>query len=264
MTPTQEKNRRWAEMFAIVFVFLLAACGEKKPEPTGEPASTPAPELSGEPTAAPSPAGGRGSISGEVIFKGKAAASTLTINKDQEVCGKTKTEPGLIVSAQGKLHNVVVSIAAAGDAKATPTKVVLDQKGCEYNPHVLAFPAGSTVEILNPDGILHNVHTYSKNNSPINLAQPKFKKTMTVTFDKPEIIEVKCDVHSWMNGWLFVAGTPYFAVTDGNGSFQISDLPAGEHVVEIWHEQLGKQSKKVKIGANESASVNFEFSAPGA
>src|SRR5574341_35413 len=75
--------------------------------------------------------------------------------------------------------------------KVEVKKVTLDQNGCEYHPHVMAFPAGSTVEILNPDGILHNVHSYSKVNSPFNQAQPKFKKTMEVKIEKPEAIEVK-------------------------------------------------------------------------
>lgn len=244
----------WGAMAMLIF----AACGKEESAPEKPAAAPPAQPSAAAPTAG-APAGA-GTIKGEVVYKGKVKPATLSVNKDQEVCGKDKPDPTLVVSADGKLQNAVVSVPAPpGSAAPAPSKVVLDQKGCEYSPHVLAFPAGSTVEILNPDGILHNVHTYSKINSPFNLAQPKFKKTMTVTLEKPEIVQAKCDVHSWMSGWLFVAGTPHYAVTGSSGGFELSGLPAGDHVVEVWHETLGKQTKTVKLGANETATVTFEF-----
>jgi plastocyanin len=146
--------------------------------------------------------------------------------------------------------------------KLEVVKVTLDQKSCEYRPHVLAFPAGSTVEILNPDGILHNVHTQSKVNSPFNLAQPKFKTTMEVKLEKPEIIAVKCDVHPWMSGWLFVAENPYYSVSDASGAFSLSEVPAGKYVVELWHERLGTHSKLVQVEPNGKLEINFEFAGP--
>lgn len=200
-----------------------------------------------------------GTISGVVKFKGSAPApKKLDVNKDKEVCGKTaKTDPSLIVSG-GNLVNAVVSITDIKKGKKmAPQKVVLDQQGCEYHPHVLAFVAGSSVDVKNPDGVLHNIHTYSKVNSPINKAQPKFKKVMTEKFDKPEAISVKCDVHGWMSGWLFVAENPYFDVTDKSGSFKLTDVPPGTYTVEVWHETLGKVSQKVTVKAKEEAKVNF-------
>src|SRR5438874_12549923 len=126
-----------------------------------------------------------GSISGTVKFKGTAPApKKLDISKDKEVCDKSpKTDPTLIVN-NGNLANAVITITDIKSGKKVDAKkVTLDQKGCEYHPHVLAFPAGSAVEILNPDGILHNIHSYSKVNSPFNQAQPKFKKTLEVKID---------------------------------------------------------------------------------
>ena len=204
-----------------------------------------------------------GTISGAVKFKGTAPApKKLDVSKDKEVCAKTpKTDQSLIVS-DGNLVNAVVTITDIKKGKKMELKkVTLDQKGCEYQPHVLAFPAGSTVEILNPDGILHNVHSYSKVNSPFNMAQPKFKKAMQVKIDKPEAIEVKCDVHGWMHGWLVATPNPYFAVTDKSGSFKLTDVPPGSYTVEVWHEKLGKATQKVTVKAKEDAKVNFEMAA---
>ena len=202
-----------------------------------------------------------GSISGTVKFKGTAPApKKVDVSKDKEVCGKTaKTDESLIVS-NGNLVNVVVTITDINSGKKMELKkVTLDQKGCDYHPHVLAFPAGSAVEIVNPDGILHNIHSYSKVNTPFNMAQPKFKKTMEVKIDKPEAVQVKCDVHGWMEGWLVAVPNPYFAVTDNSGSFKLTDVPAGSYTVEVWHEKLGKSTQKVTVKAKEDAKVNFEM-----
>ena len=202
-----------------------------------------------------------GSVSGVVKFKGAAPApKKLEITKDKEVCAKSgKTDPSLIVSG-GNLINAVVTITDINKGKKMePQKVKLDQNGCEYKPHVLAMAAGSSVDILNPDGILHNVHSYSKANSPFNMAQPKFKKTITVKVDKPEVINLKCDVHGWMNAWLFVAANPYFSVTDNSGGFKLTDVPAGTYNVEVWHETLGKVSQKVTVKAKADTKVSFEM-----
>jgi plastocyanin len=201
-----------------------------------------------------------GSISGTVKYKGTAPApKKLEVSKDKEVCGKSpKVDQSLVVN-NGNLANAVVTITDIKSGKKIDTKkVTLDQKGCEYQPHVLAFPAGSTVEILNPDGILHNVHSYSKVNSPFNMAQPKFKKNMDVKIDKPEVIEVKCDVHGWMQGWLVATESPYVAVTDNSGNFKLTDVPPGSYTVEVWHEKLGKNTQKVTVKAKEDAKIGFE------
>ena len=202
-----------------------------------------------------------GSISGTVKFKGAAPApKKLSVGKDKQVCDKApKMDQSLIVKG-GNLVNAVVSITDIKSGKKIDAKkVTLDQNGCEYKPHVLAFVAGTAVEILNPDGILHNVHSYSKVNSAFNQAQPKFKKTLEVKVEKPEAVEVKCDVHGWMHGWLVATANPYFAVTDGSGSFKLTDVPAGSYTVEVWHEKLGKSTQKVTVKAKEEAKATFEL-----
>ena len=201
-----------------------------------------------------------GSISGTVKFKGTAPApKKLDVGKDKEVCGKTpKMDQSLIVEG-GNLVNAVVTITDIKKGKKIELKKVqVDQNGCEYKPHVLAFTAGSPVEIINDDGILHNVHSYSKANSPFNMAQPKFKKSLEVKIDKPEAVEIKCDVHGWMHGWLVATDNPYFAVTDKSGSFKLENVPAGSYTVEVWHEKLGKSTQKVTVKAKEDAKVSFE------
>ena len=202
-----------------------------------------------------------GGISGVALFKGAAPKpKKLKVTKDKKRCDKSPKYDESLVVKDGKLANVIVYIAEVKGGKKLEKKgVTLDQNGCRYAPHVLAVPAGADLTILNPDKVLHNIHTYSKINKPMNRAQPKFKKKLKVKFDKPEIMEVKCDVHGWMGGWIFVAGNPYYSITGEDGAFSLTDLPAGKYSVQIWHEKLGTQTKEVEVKAGETAKIDVEF-----
>jgi hypothetical protein len=203
---------------------------------------------------------GGGTIEAEVKFNGKPQVDVIKVNKDVQQCGTEKKIEKVAVGANKGLVNAVVSLA---DGKGAPTakpakKAALDQKGCEFHPHVLPTLPGE-IDILNSDGILHNVHTFSTANPTINKAQPKFKKVMTEKFEKPEVIRVQCDVHSWMQGWIVVMPHPYFGVTDDGGEARIENVPAGKQKVEVWHPVLGKQSKEVEVKAGQVTKVAFEL-----
>jgi plastocyanin len=203
-----------------------------------------------------------GSISGVVKFKGTPPPrAPLDVNKDKEVCAVTpKLSRELVVAADGGIQYAVVSIVGIEKGKAFPdAKAVLDQKDCEYVPHVLQMPAGGTVEIKNSDGILHNIHTYSEKNPPVNRAQPKFKKTIEETFKEPEFIKLTCDVHGWMQGWLAVQENPYYVVTDEKGAFKLTDVPAGSYEVRVWQEKLGQTTQKVTVQPGADTTVTFEL-----
>ena len=200
---------------------------------------------------------GGGTIEATVTYAGAPVVEKLKVNKDTEKCSTEALIEKVVVGAGKGLANAVVSVAGA---KGTPTakKASIDQKGCKFNPHVVAMTAGE-LEIKNSDDILHNVHTYSTANPSINKAQPKFKKTMTEKFEKPEIIKLTCDVHSWMLGWIAVMPHPFFGVTDGNGAAKIENVPPGKQTVEVWHETLGKATKEVEVKAGQTTKVAIEM-----
>jgi len=203
-----------------------------------------------------------GSISGTVKYKGTPPAPVkLDVNKDTKACGtEQKTSRELVVGGDGGIQYAVVFIPGITKGKPFPTaKPVLDQKGCEYTPHVLLAPAGSDVDILNSDGILHNIHTYSEKNPPLNKAQPQFRKTMTENFKQPERVKLACDVHGWMQGWLIVEDSPYYVVTDDKGAFKLTDVPPGDYEVKVWQEKLGESSQKVTVKPGADSAVNFEL-----
>ena len=199
---------------------------------------------------------GGGTIEASVTYAGAAVIEKLKINKDTEKCGSEAVIEKVVVGANKGLANAVVSVPGAKGAKAA--KGAVDQKGCKFVPHVVVMTPGE-IEIKNSDGILHNIHTYSTANASINKAQPKFKKVMTEKFEKPEIIKVQCDAHSWMQGWVVVQAHRYYAVTDEGGAFKLDNVPAGKHKVEVWHETLGKMTQEVEVKAGAPTKVTFEL-----
>lgn len=203
-----------------------------------------------------------GSINGTITFAGDAPGpKPVEVTKDVSVCGKTqKYDEGLIVGDNKGVKNVVVSITDIASGKEWTASQPLDQKECVYTPHVVLTPAGAELEILNNDGILHNIHTYSEANPAFNQAQPKFKKKLKKTFANHEYIRVTCDAHNWMIGWIVVMDHPYYAVTDASGSFSLGDVPAGEYELKIWHETLGETTQAVTVEAGGEASVAVELS----
>ncbi len=203
-----------------------------------------------------------GTISGTVKLDGAAPTpKEVTVTKDKEVCGlKKHVQQDLVVGGDGGIANAVVILAdISKGAAAKPAEVTFDQKGCQYEPHVLAFTAGSTVNVTNSDGILHNIHSYSTRNAAFNMAQPKFKKVIKVTPAQPEVIKVTCDAHGWMSGWWYVTDNPYYAVTDDKGNFTMKDVPAGDYTLEVWQESLGKQDQKVSVKAGAATTANFSL-----
>jgi len=211
-----------------------------------------------------------GSVTGTVKFDGTAPKFKEIKMDADPVCATLHSAPvfpqTLVLGDGNTMGNVFVYVKSGAKGGATPppaAEIVVDQKGCQYHPHVLAVQVGQPVKILNPDGTLHNVHALSKVNPEFNAAMPKFRTEITKTFDKPEsMFALKCDVHPWMGAWLAVMPHSFFAVTQADGKFSIDNLPAGTYEIEAWHEKLGKKTASVKIGEGESAPTDFTFAAP--
>jgi plastocyanin len=205
-----------------------------------------------------------GSISGTVKYSGAAPApKKLDVTKDKEVCAKSeKFDETLVVGTDGGLKNAVVAITTITKGKPLDTKgATLDQGGCQYAPHVVLVPANQPMKILNNDGILHNIHTFSKKNPAMNRAQPKFKKEMEEKFAQPETFEVRCDAHAWMEGWVVVQDHPYYVITDDKGAFTLTDVPPGDYELKVWHSKLGEQTQKVTVPAKGAAKADFTMAA---
>ncbi len=202
---------------------------------------------------------------GKVVLEGeKPEAKPLVIDPTKaEGCGTVETQDQtLIVDPKGGIANVVVVVAVEGQTvKPLEKPLVLDQKSCRFDPHVAIVPVGSTVEFHNSDKVTHNVHTYPTKNETMNsMISPD--KHESRKLDKEDRIKIGCDIHPWMNSYLVVADSNFYAVTGTDGSFKIEGLPAGEHKVSYWHETLGKGSGTIKVAeGGKIEPVEFKMSA---
>lgn len=212
-----------------------------------------------------------GDIKGRINFKGSGPKPRAIKMDADPVCKVAHTEPvysqSVVVNDNATLKYVLVSIESDFEGQTFPVPeepVVLDQKGCMYDPHVWGAMAGQTVEIRNSDGTLHNVHSLSKVNRAFNMAMPRIVKKKDKVFDKPEdVFPIKCDVHPWMQTWVGIFSHPFYDVSDDQGDFTLKDVPAGTYTVRAWHEskRLPAQTQTVTVKEGEAITLDFTFEA---
>ena len=247
---------------------VLTACGGKD-EDAEEEKAAPAPKAAGGTSAAApaaaAPATGGATVTGKVAFTGSAPAKEQIKMEADAYCKSAHSEPvyteEAVVNSNGTLEWVLVYVKdMAGKYPVPPQAVVLDQKGCQYHPHVFGIMAGQDLKIVNSDGTLHNIHALPKINAEFNIGQP-FQKMETVKkFDKPEVpVRFKCDVHKWMGAYCGVFSHPFFATTNDQGTFEIKNLPPGTYTIEAWHEKYGTQDQTVTVSGTDTKTVDFSF-----
>jgi plastocyanin len=120
---------------------------------------------------------------------------------------------------------------------------VISQKGKAFVPHVLAVPVGTTVDFRNDDQIFHNVFSLNKPND-FDTGLYKQGGSYPQTFKKPGAVQLLCNIHSSMMGYVYVVDSPWYAQADGSGAFTIRGVPPGEYEVEVWHESASKPTKQ--------------------
>ncbi len=164
----------------------------------------------------------------------------------------------LVVSKDGGIQNVVVTVKVEGVKVEIPEEpYVMDQKGCRFIPHMLVVPKGATVAFLNSDETSHNVHLLPLANAPLNQTVTAGKR-IERKFTEAEPVKVTCDMHTWMNSFVYVADATHWTLTDADGHFSLDGLPAGSHEVQFWHETLGKKKATVVVDENGKAAAPVE------
>jgi plastocyanin len=258
---------RW--MTVAVFGAALVGLTGCKPSEAVKQAQVVGDGSAAKPVSAPLDPATLGMVSGTVQFTGKAPQRVKIDMSQDPVCsmmgGDNFAEQYVV--KDGKLANVYVYVksgpAAAMSAPATTTApVVLDQVGCKYVPHVIAVMHGGSVEFRNSDSTMHNIHTMPmEGEEPIDVSQGAKGAPVAKVFAKPEaMLEVRCNNHPWMNAFINVAPTPFFAVTDAEGKFTISGLPAGDYVLGAVHEKIGEKDINVTVKPQETVKAEYSFS----
>jgi hypothetical protein len=201
-----------------------------------------------------------GTIKGHITYNGKIPApKKVNITKDPNVCGASRDDDAFVIGKGGGVKNVVVYLAdiMSGKKMEGSIKPVLDQKGCRYLPHVQVVPLHTTLYVKSSDPILHNVHSFLNGSTVINFAMPpQAGLVLTKRMDKPGGEQLKCDVHSFMTGGIFVAETPYAALTDDDGAFEIKEVPPGDYSIATWHQAAGPLLQPVTVAAGGTTTFN--------
>jgi len=230
-----------------------------------------------------------GTIRGTVKWQGALPHLIASeINKDPEVCDplgqKHRDLERLLVAPNGGVANTVVFLRNVSRGKEMNLPVArrsLNQKNCRYEPHILLVPVQATLTVKSSDPLLHTVHM--SGSADYNLPFTAKGQEITRPMTREGIVSLRCNAgHVWMNGEMIVAKNPYYAVTDEDGNFELTQVPPGQYEIVAWHEgwrvvgdspvyDLATQvrvkrpvfsdpimwSKQVAVSTRDSVEVNF-------
>jgi len=258
--------RAWRGAAVVALACSVAGC---KTDPAAKKAEAPASVAGVEikPAVALDPAT-LGVVSGTVRLVGKAPAPVLIDKSMDPACalgGDTYSEQYAV--HDGKLGNVFVYVkdgpaAAMAMGASHQAPAVLDQKGCVYTPHVVGVTVGQPVEFRNSDSTMHNVHMMPTvaANEAVDVSQGPHGAAQTKVFKHAELmVPVRCNNHPWMNAFINISPTPFFAVSGADGQYELKGLPAGEYTLGLVQEKLGEQTLKVTVKAKGTAVADFSF-----
>jgi plastocyanin len=213
-----------------------------------------------------------GDITGTVTLKGTPPAEkAITPLKEDATCGKLHSDTPMtrfyVAGAKGELADVVVYVQGISGKStgASAPAVVMDQKGCEYVPQIIAVQTGQKMAVKNSDPVLHNINIQpaaDSGNKGDNKAQMPNGPDLSFSFDKPEMfLKFKCDVHPWMFAWVSVFDHPYFALSAKDGTFKIANVPAGKYTLVAQHRKAGTVKQEIEVKDGEAAKVDFTLEA---
>jgi plastocyanin len=205
-----------------------------------------------------------GNITGKITLGGTPPPEKeITPLKEDATCGKLITGTPMtrffVAGPSKELADVVVVVKGleGKSTGAAAAPAVLDQKGCEYIPSILAVQTGQKITVRNSDPVMHNVHSVPTvpGNNEENKGQMAGSADLNFSFPKAEnFLKFKCDVHPWMFAWVTVVDHPFYAVSGKDGSFTIKDVPPGKYKVVALHRK----------GAPTGVEKEIEVTADGA
>lgn len=184
-----------------------------------------------------------GTITGAVKWTGPLPKiPKLPITKNADICDpdshKIRDLERLEVASDGGVANTVVYLKDITEGKAMDlpdARGHLVQRTCRYFPHIMLVPQGGNLQIKSGDPILHTVHLTGAANN--NVPFPFQNQYLPVAMPRNGVVDLKCNAgHVWMNAEVLVVRHPYYAVTDENGFFKLTDVPPGNYELEAWHE----------------------------
>ena len=204
---------------------------------------------------------GGATLTGRVLYEGRVPVKKIIPTKDREVCGGPRDEPQVLLGPQNGVQDAVVYLKdiAKGKAWGKPDKTpVLDQEKCVFFPAVQVIRPGS-IDIHNSDPVLHNTHGFYGKRTAFNLALPNKGVKIKSELPRPGLVRVECDAHGWMLAHIYVADSPYYALTGKDGSFSITDVPPGDYTLVTSQYHAGDQEQTVTVKGGETVKLTIEL-----
>ena len=234
------------------------------PASTAVEQATPATQgQSGEPAERPP---GGGTIKGRISLAGRPPGNPIIRMGADPLCsrinrGTQVVQEAVLNTADGGLANVFVKLDGSFPQSPVPTTpVTVDQRGCTYGPRVVGVRVGQILAVQNSDALMHNVHGISTTGNGFNVSQPKAGMVQTFTMMGEEtMLRLRCDVHTWMTGYVGVVSHPYFAVSSADGTFEITGVPAGTYTIRTWHERYGELTQTVDVTTGAMTNVDIGY-----
>jgi hypothetical protein len=254
--PARQRPTGWrAAPFCLAAIVAAGSCSDSSAPPPHRPVT-------------PVDASTAGTIRIRVSYAGQVPDPKQINMNGSPGCAALHPEPvadDSLIVRDGRLAGAVVYIKSGlgGRAFAIPEQpVVIDQKGCLYDPRISASMIYQPVEFLNSDREAHNVRGRPQKVEAWNFIISRQNASRTLRFDKPEVgIRVGCDIHPWMAAYLSIFEHPYFAVTPSDGTVTLANVPPGSYVVAVWHEKLGNKEQKVELPPRGAAEIDLGYSA---
>ena len=216
--------------------------------------------------AAPSAAGTTGTIRGRVRLTGKPPGNVVIRMGLDPMCitanaGKRVIQEMVMTSPDGGLANVFVRLQGSFPRMPIPAAAVtIGQRACIYTPRVVGAQVGQTLQVRNDDALLHNVHSLSEKGNGFNVGQPLAGMVYQFKLkDEETMLRLGCDVHRWMTSYIGVVTHPYFAVSSGEGTFEIKNVPVGTYSLKTWHERYGELTQPVRIRADATTTIDLAY-----
>ena len=217
-----------------------------------------------------------GTIKGVAKMKGKMPYPRvyhLILFPNFDMCAEVDTDDEMNrvlddfkVTPDGGLKDVVISLEHVDAGKPfNKEPITILSENCKFFPDVNLIRQGETFKVDNVDAVMHNSQVYQKERGKILLNIPipaeEISEGKVVFKKKYKIMQMICGMHEFMQTWGYRVQNPYYFKTGDGGTFNISDIPPGEYIVNAWHYLMKPQKRKIKIAAGETIDLSFEFNA---
>lgn len=200
---------------------------------------------------------GAGTITGVITTKAQGL-KPLRVTMDQRVCGDELPDESIVVDANGRLANAVVTLVGAKSRSGATKGGVMNEK-CRFAPRVQIAKPKASITTSSKDPILHTTNAAMDGGKGLfNVAVPVPGINITKALEGPGLVRLVCNTHPWMRGYIIVTDD-IAGVTGADGAFKLTDVPAGTYELRVWHETLKGAPQKITVAAGQTATVNFEL-----